>query len=66
MRISSFVLEVVLGIAASAHEAAAPNSHVVHKKRVYLPSRWVRREKIEKRAVLPMRIGLKQRNLERG
>lgn len=64
MRITCIAFALVL--AATAQGAAVPNSHVVHEKRESPPSKWVKREKISSSYVLPMRIGLKQRNLDRG
>lgn len=55
-----------LALTAVVHGVAVPNSHVVHEKRDVTPSRWVKREKLSPRDVLPMRIGLKQRNLDLG
>lgn len=45
---------------------AAPTSehHVVHEKREYLSSAWVKRDKISGERYLPMRIGLTQTELE--
>ena len=64
MRVPSLAL--IFAVAATAQGAAVPNSHVVHEKREVTSSQWVKREKLSSRAVLPMRIGLKQRNLDRG
>jgi tripeptidyl-peptidase-1 len=51
--------------AALVATATASPSHVVHEKRVKTPVGWTKREKVESRAILPLRIGLKQRNLDR-
>jgi tripeptidyl-peptidase-1 len=64
MRVSAFAF--VIALAATAQSAAVPNSHVVHEKREVTSSRWVKREKLAPSDILPMRIGLKQRNLDRG
>ena len=40
-------------------------NHVVHEKRDRLPAKWAKRAKMDARTVLPVRVGLKQRNLER-
>jgi tripeptidyl-peptidase-1 len=58
-------LSVVLAGAAIVHSAAVPSTHVVHEKRDVSTKKWVKREKLSSRAILPMRIGLKQRNLHR-
>lgn len=50
----------------SVFAAAAPSEyHIVHEKR-HVPNDWIKKEKIEPDAVLPMRIGLVQSNLEKG
>ncbi|TAQ88300.1 hypothetical protein B7494_g3398 [Chlorociboria aeruginascens] len=51
---------------ACVHSAAVPESHVVHEKRDVTTSIWVKRERIAADVLLPMRIGLTQRNLEQG
>lgn len=63
MRVSSLFL--LLALTVTAQSAAVPMSHVVHEKRDFKSSKWVKREKLAPNAVLPMRIGLKQRNLDR-
>jgi len=55
-----------LALVGTAQGVAVPNSHVVHEKREAPQSKWVKREKISSSYVLPMRIGLKQRNLDKG
>jgi tripeptidyl-peptidase I len=62
----SIFLEFLLAFVATAQSAAVP-SHVLHEKRDPASSKqWVRREKPASTEILPMRIGLKQRNLHRG
>ncbi|KAF1990249.1 putative alkaline serine protease AorO [Aulographum hederae CBS 113979] len=57
----------LLGIFATLASAApAATSHVVHAKRDAVPKQWVKRSKLESNVVLPVRIGLTQRNLEHG
>lgn len=47
--------------------AAAPSpSHVVHEKRSGLPVAWKHLSRADRSTVLPVRIGLKQSNLEHG
>jgi tripeptidyl-peptidase-1 len=61
-------LSVVTAIAAlvNAAPAPAPINHVVHEERT-IPSRdWTKGARIEKSAVIPMRIGLTQTNLDKG
>ena len=53
-------------VAFIAATSAFPTyNHVVHEKRDRLPAKWAKRAKMDARAVLPVRVGLKQRNLER-
>jgi tripeptidyl-peptidase I len=60
-------LELILAFAATAQGAAVSHSHVVHERRdARSLKQWVKREKLSFTAILPMRIGLKQRNLHRG
>jgi hypothetical protein len=60
-------LKFLLAFVATAQSAAVPSSHVLHEKRDPASSKqWVRREKPASTEILPMRIGLKQRNLDRG
>ncbi|KAK7955191.1 subtilisin-like protein [Apiospora saccharicola] len=63
-----FFIEALVALAALT--AASPASkrgmhHVTHERRHTLPAGWTKREKIDGRAVIPLRIGLKQRNLDR-
>ena len=59
-------LSVVAAIAVLVNAAPAPSSHVVHEERTILSRDWVKGARIEKSAVIPMRIGLTQTNLETG
>lgn len=59
-------LSVVAAIAALVDAAPAPASHVVLEERTAAMSDWVRGARLEKEAVIPMRIGLAQTNLEGG
>ncbi|RFU77605.1 protease s8 tripeptidyl peptidase [Trichoderma arundinaceum] len=54
-------------LTAAAVAALSPTRQVIHERRdVDSQNRWVKRDRISARDVLPMRIGLTQRNLERG
>jgi len=64
MYYSGFVILSIL--AASSHAAPYLASHVVHEKRDSSPSQWMRRDRIPSNAILPMRVGLKQNNLDKG
>jgi tripeptidyl-peptidase I len=59
-------ISIVAAIAALVHAAPAPLKHVVHEERSMPPRDWVKGARIEKTAVIPMRIGLTQTNLEKG
>jgi len=63
MRISSLLL-VAFG-AYEVHGAVLPATHAVHEKRHSHPRQWVKRDRLHSKAVLPMRIGLTQGNLDR-
>jgi tripeptidyl-peptidase-1 len=41
-------------------------THVIHEKRQITSSQWVKRSKVPPHQVLPVRIGLAQKNLDRG
>ncbi|KAB8346134.1 hypothetical protein FH972_023180 [Carpinus fangiana] len=45
---------------------AAPAGHVLHEKREFLSANWQKKHAIESRALMPMRIGLTQQNLDQG
>jgi len=63
-----FVLKLVAvaAIAAISNAAPAPIKHVMHEKRQAPSSDWVKVARIEGTAILPMRIGLTQNNLDKG
>lgn len=61
MRFFSLAVSVLI---ASAAAAPSPG-HVLHEKRDRLPPGWGQPEELDGRAVLPMRIGLTQLNLEK-
>lgn len=54
--------------ALAALAAASPSSdeYVVHERRVESMSRWHKRDRVQSNALLPMRIGLTQTNLDDG
>ncbi|KAJ4331254.1 hypothetical protein N0V95_009915 [Ascochyta clinopodiicola] len=60
MRFSGLVLLGLTGLGASS----PLDSHVVHEKRHALPVAWTKHARAPKDTVLPVRIGLNQRNLE--
>ncbi|KAK8017805.1 hypothetical protein PG993_014131 [Apiospora rasikravindrae] len=66
MRILLIESLLALAVLTSASPASRrATHHVAHEKRQQLPEGWAKREKVDGCAVLPLRIGLKQRNLDR-
>ena len=66
-RMQLFILTLTAALAAlTAAAPAVPATHVLHEKREYLPRKWVKRELVERNTMLPMRIGMTQRNLDIG
>ncbi|KAJ5896113.1 Aorsin [Penicillium subrubescens] len=55
-----------LAIAALSEAVPAPIKHVLHEKRERHGLDWVKGDRVEGDAVLPVRIGLTQNNLENG
>ncbi|CAI7645716.1 unnamed protein product [Penicillium manginii] len=55
-------------LAAAALSGAAPSSvkHLLHEKRDKSALDWVKGDRVESNAILPVRIGLTQNNLEKG
>lgn len=60
---SSFLL---LGAATAGVLAIPTTDHVVHERRDFLPSHWTEEGRLDGDAVLPVRIGLTQSNMDRG
>jgi len=46
--------------------AVLPKTHVLHEKRDHVTSSWVKRDRVQRNAILPIRIGLAQGNLHKG
>jgi tripeptidyl-peptidase-1 len=59
-------LTVVAAIAAISNAAPAILRHAVHEERSTPARDWVKGARIEGSAILPMRIGLTQKNLDNG
>lgn len=57
---------LTLGALVSYGLASPTSSYALHEKRNALPSGWSKRDQLDRRAVMPMKIALKQRNIERG
>ena len=59
-------LLTVGAFAASAVGSPVASTHAVHEKRDVIPDGWSKRDALDRRAILPMRIGLAQGNLDKG
>lgn len=65
--LSHSVQDIPRRVDAQITKRAVPDTHVLHERQ--LPQwihKWERGAKVPREALLPMRIGLKQRNLEEG
>ena len=60
MRTSAWLLFALSGLAVSSPFG----THTTHEKRHALPVAWTKHSRAPRDAVLPVRIGLNQRNLE--
>lgn len=65
MQSSSFLALAAL-VVLSAASPLTRTDQVVHEKRSVLPSGWTTRDRVEGHVKMPLRIGLKQRNLDLG
>lgn len=63
---SGFFATAVAVFFAASDAIPTPSSYVVHEQRTTLPRNWLRSDRVEKDAILPVRIGLKQNNLHNG
>ena len=54
----------LLALGTSITARPAPSSHVVHEKRQSLHPRWEKGDRVNRHALLPMRIALTQSNLD--
>jgi tripeptidyl-peptidase-1 len=62
-----FVLAILTGLTACASAAPAPVPHAVQEKRSTQIGKWACRDiKVNRIAIIPMSIGLTQRNLNNG
>lgn len=59
------LIAAVLALAVGCHAIPTPNSHALHEKRASLPRFWERGSRVESDAILPVRIGLAQSNLDK-
>jgi tripeptidyl-peptidase-1 len=62
----AFQVAIVAAIAALSNAAPASIKHALHEKRQNPSLDWVKGARIEATAILPMRIGLTQSNLDKG
>jgi tripeptidyl-peptidase-1 len=60
MRVSGWLLFGLSGVVTCSPRS----THAVHEKRHTLPMAWTKHSRASKDAILPVRIGLNQRNLE--
>lgn len=65
MKVNSIVLGC-LSVGALAVPTARNSNHVVHEKRVAFGNTWSKGEVIGDNVLVPVRIALKQTNLENG
>ncbi|KAF1992112.1 subtilisin-like protein [Aulographum hederae CBS 113979] len=61
MRVSSFLALAAL-VASAVSSPATP--YVVHEKRTSIPTPWQKRDRLSGETKMPLRIGLRQRNME--
>lgn len=67
MRSHSFLaLAALVVLGAASPLASSRTDHVVHEKRSAPPSGWQTRDRVEGHVKMPLKIGLKQRNLDMG
>lgn len=66
MRFSPLLLGAVLPVALAAPAGHDSSGYTVHERRNALPSLWTEGKRLDPKTSLPMRIGLKQRNLDYG
>lgn len=64
MHLQSFTALVAL--AASVQALSTPKQYVSHEKRVAPLKKWINRGGVSSEAILPMRIGLRQPNIDNG
>lgn len=64
----ALMLVLSIGVAAillaSSSQAAAVVGHEIHEQRDVVPPGWTRGSRLDRRTILPVRIALKQRNLD--
>lgn len=60
------ILFTVATLVSAAPALSDATTHTLHEKRATDPRSWIKRSKVAAGTLLPMRIGLKQRNLHLG
>jgi tripeptidyl-peptidase-1 len=63
--LANFVIIVSI-LASFTHTAPSPIKHALHEKRETPAYDWIKVSRVESTAILPIRIGLSQGNLEQG
>ena len=66
MRVSICFLALLATLIPLCVCRSTPSPHVVHEKRDNHPHKWVKRDRLQPNAVLPLRIGLTQNDLHLG
>jgi tripeptidyl-peptidase-1 len=64
MKTALFAAVAVLLATGSA--VPTRSTHILHEKRTSLPRSWMRSDRVEREAILPVRVGLVQNNLHIG
>ena len=55
------LLAVSVGISGAV---PTPGTHSLHEKRTSVPRLWARGDRVDRNAILPVRIGLTQQNID--
>lgn len=61
---SQLFIALLTVLATLADAVPAPATHSLHEKRSSLPRLWARGDRVDRNAILPVRIGLSQQNME--
>jgi hypothetical protein len=61
-----FLLRASLLVGFVAFVGADPQSYMVHETRDILDPSWARRDRLDPKDVIPLRVGLIQSNLDKG
>lgn len=66
MKFSALLLGAAIPVALAAPTVNDYPRYTLHERRDALPTPWTEGKRLDPKASLPMRIGLKQRNLDHG